>query len=216
MTTIAIYGANGYAGDAIRAEALRRGHDVLALSRSASAREGSTNGDLAVGDLYDPASVKSTVEKADVVVVAVPAHSADGKSLVDAAAEILKLAAEGGARVGFVGGAGSLQTEEGGPRLLDTEGFPAVAIPEATSHGELLDALRQSSVGSWFYLSPAALFGAHAPQEPVGSYIVGGDVLQKDSRGQSAISAEDYAVAFLDEIETPQHKNTRFSVIGAY
>lgn len=34
------------------------------------------------------------------------------------------------------------------------------------------------------------------------------------NRGESYISYADYAIAVLDEVENPQHKNERFSVVG--
>lgn len=212
MATIAIYGANGYAGDAIRTEALRRGHDVLAFSRSATARQNSGNTEMAVGDVHDPASVRSSSEKSDVIVVAIPAREIDGKKLIDALPGLLELTTVTGTRVGFVGGSGSLRTTEDGPLLMETEGFPAVALPEAKNQNKVLATLHQALAGNWFYVSPAAAFGAHAPKETAGSYILGGDVMKRDSHGESAISAR----AFLDEIESPQHENARFSVIGAY
>ncbi|MEU6192189.1 NAD(P)H-binding protein [Streptomyces sp. NPDC047061] len=210
MTTLAIFGANGYTGAAIRAEALGRGHQVLAFSRS-----GSGDG-VTAGDLHDPATLKKVAEQADVIIVAIPARELDGKKLIDAVPELLKQAAAADTRVGIVGGAGSLRTSADGPLVLESEGFPPIALPEATSHAEVLAALRASEEGYWFYISPASVYGAHAPQEPVGSYIVGGDVLGQDSQGESKLSAQDFALAFLDEIETPKHINERFSVIGAY
>ena len=38
MTTIAIFGGTGYAGSAIRDEALSRGHRVIAVTRKAAGR----------------------------------------------------------------------------------------------------------------------------------------------------------------------------------
>ena len=38
------------------------------------------------------------------------------------------------------------------------------------------------------------------------------DVLVTDETGRSAISGEDYALAFVDEIETPRHHRARFTV----
>lgn len=206
MSTLAIFGANGYTGDAIRTEALARGHQVLAFSRS-----GAGDG-VAAGDLHDPATLKKAAEQADVVIVAIPARELDGKKLIDAVPELLKQ----DVRVGIVGGAGSLRTTADGPLVLESEGFPPIALPEATAHAEVLAALRASDQGSWFYISPASVYGAHAPQEPLGAYTVGGDVLGRDSNGESKLSAQDFALAFLDEIDTPKHTNERFSVIGAY
>jgi putative NADH-flavin reductase len=77
----------------------------------------------------------------------------------------------------------------------------------------VLDALRDTPDElDWFYLSPAAAFGAHAPAPATGSYRTGKDVLLVDSAGISTISAADYALAFVDEIESPSHRRTRFTV----
>ena len=55
MATIAIFGGTGYAGGAIRDEALRRGHTVITVSR----REGDAAGKPGLisraGNLHDPA-----------------------------------------------------------------------------------------------------------------------------------------------------------------
>ncbi|WP_102227244.1 NAD(P)-dependent oxidoreductase [Acidimangrovimonas sediminis] len=216
MTKLAIFGANGYAGDAIRSEALARGHDVLAFSRSGKPRAGSANTEIATGNIHDAEAVKAVAEQVDVLVVAMPAHEIDGKKLADAIPALLAISDSTGTRLAIVGGAGSLQVSEGGPKLMEGEKFPPIALPEATAHGEMLALLRGADKGRWFYLSPAMMFGAHAPQEPVGAYTLGGDVMIKDSRGMSAIGDKDYAKAFLDEIDTPAHENQRFSVIGAY
>ena len=55
---------------------------------------------------------------------------------------------------------------------------------------------------SWTYVSPP---GRSAPGERTGRYRTGTDELMVDGAGDSAISMEDYAVAILDEVETPRH-----------
>ena len=64
----------------------------------------------------------------------------------------------------------------------------------------------------WFYVSPSALFGAHAPGERTGEYRTGTDELLVDSEGRSHISGADYALAFVDELENPRHRRERFTV----
>jgi hypothetical protein len=77
----------------------------------------------------------------------------------------------------------------------------------------VLDALRASdSPTDWFYVSPAAGFGSYAPGERTGQYRTGGEILLIDESGTSFISGEDYAIAFLDEIENPSHSRSRFGV----
>ena len=66
----------------------------------------------------------------------------------------------------------------------------------------------------WFYVSPPADFGSWLGTESKGAYVLGGDVLLRDSDGASTISADDLALAILDEIETPTHRRGRFTAIS--
>ena len=52
-----------------------------------------------------------------------------------------------------------------------------------------------------------------APGERTGKFRVGGDQFMTDEHGESNISAEDYAVALMDELEQPQHVRRRMSVV---
>jgi putative NADH-flavin reductase len=58
-------------------------------------------------------------------------------------------------------------------------------------------------------MSPAALI---EPGERTGTFRLGGDQLVTDSRGPSRISAEDFAIALLEEVEHPKHIRQRFTV----
>ncbi|NQE00564.1 NAD(P)-dependent oxidoreductase, partial [Staphylococcus xylosus] len=64
----------------------------------------------------------------------------------------------------------------------------------------------------WTFLSPSADFNAEGIR--TGSYQSGKDNLLVNSKGNSYISYPDFAIAILDEIENPQHKNERFTVVG--
>ncbi|HHW05959.1 MAG TPA: NAD(P)-dependent oxidoreductase, partial [Clostridia bacterium] len=48
--------------------------------------------------------------------------------------------------------------------------------------------------------------------ERTGQYRLGREELVRDAQGQSRISAEDFAVALLDEVENPRHHRQRFTV----
>ncbi|MGX7681653.1 NAD(P)-dependent oxidoreductase [Jatrophihabitans sp. DSM 45814] len=211
MTVIAVVGATGYAGGHIAAEAVRRGHEVLGISRSAptETRDGIS---FRAGSVHDKATIEELTQAADVLVIAVPSRGEDG-TLVDSIPSILETAGKHGTRIGVVGGAGSLRVSPDGPRFMDTGVLPDFAMPEVTAHAAALDALRASSSDTdWFYLSPAGGFGSYAPGERTGKYRVGDDVMLVDADGNSAISGDDYAIAFVDEIETPNHHRTRFTV----
>ena len=213
MSTIAIIGATGYAGGHIKSEALDRGHSVIAVSRGAAGLEPAENVDVRPGSIEDRALLDGVFTDGDVVIVAT--HGAlDGEPfLVKFVPDLLALAAEHGTRLGFVGGAGSLQVAPGGPRLIDTPEFPDEYKPEASAHALVLEALRADTSGAdWFYVSPAAVFGAWAPGERTGSFRVGDDLLLTDSEGNSTIGGADFAIAILDEVERPAHSRARFTV----
>jgi putative NADH-flavin reductase len=191
---IAVYGATGAIGSAIAREAGARGHDVTAISRRA--------GDL-TGDALDPAFATGVAEKHDVVVSAIgPSRTEDdGDRFADSIANLV--ATLGDRRLVVVGGAGSLTVD--GVRLLDTPGFPAIYHAEATKGAATLALLRDADAGvDWTYLSPAPLI---QPGERTGRYQVG-----LESPVGEVISIEDYAVALVDEIETPAHVRERFTV----
>ncbi|RKN41181.1 NAD(P)-dependent oxidoreductase [Streptomyces hoynatensis] len=210
---IAVFGATGYAGRHLVNEALARGHEVVGLARKTDALAGRQGLVPLAGSVHDAAFVRQVAADADVLALAVPGKKGDeGVELADSVPEIGAAAAAGGCRLGVVGGAGSLHVTEGGPLLLDSPGFPDFVKPEATSHLRALTALRELPAAvDWFYLSPAAFFGAHAPGSRTGEYRVGGEVLVSRN-GMSTIGGEDYAIAFLDEIERPRHRRRRFTV----
>ncbi|KTR03127.1 NAD(P)-dependent oxidoreductase [Curtobacterium luteum] len=213
MTSIVVFGGTGYAGSAITREALSRGIAVTAVARDTSKLEPADGLTLAQGDAFDEGFVAEVTKGADVVVVALHAVQADGSELKDRFQHFVDAASAAGARLGIVGGAGSLFVAEGGPRLFDTPDFPDAFAGEAKSHAAILDALKASGTDvDWFYVSPAAAFGSYNPGERKGTYRSTDDVLLTDAEGNSDISGEDFAIAFVDEIVTPAHHQARFGV----
>jgi hypothetical protein len=211
MAKLVVFGATGYAGGKISAEALSRGHEVVGVARNAGAVPDGVEG--REGSLHDEEFVAGLAKDADVLVVAIPARPLDGKLLIDAVPALARIASENGARLSFVGGASSLHVAEGGPRLFDTPDFPEQYKVEAGNHAEVLGVLRELPAEvDWFYVSPAAEFGSWAAGERTGKFRIGGDVLLTDENGESKIGGDDYAIAFVDEIDEPKHRRARFTV----
>jgi hypothetical protein len=212
MSKIAIIGATGYAGAQIEAEALGRGHDVIAVSRHGAATP-TARVEVRKGSIEDRELLAALFADAQVVIVAMPA-SVDGRPFLPGrVGELLALANRHETRLGFVGGAASLNVRPDGPRLLDTPEFPDAYKAEAGAHAEVLELLHADDSGAdWFYLSPAAIFGAQAPGERTGSYRVSDNLLLTDESGNSSIGGADYAMAILDEVERPAHRRARFHV----
>jgi putative NADH-flavin reductase len=211
MASIVIFGGTGYAGSAIAAEALDRGHSVTAVSRTGGApADGVT---ARPGNIHDAGLIDEVAAGHDVLVIAVRANPQDGPGLCEALGALTAAAAKHGIRLGVVGGAGSLHVSEGGPRVVDRPEFPEQHKDEALAHAAVLADLRSTPEEiDWFYVSPAGAFGAYAPGEATGQYRVGGDILVTDAEGKSEISGADYAKAFVDEIENPVHRRKRFTV----
>lgn len=208
---ITVLGGTGYAGAAIVREAVARGHQVTVLSRSAAEPlDGVTH---LRGSVLEPADRAAALEGAEVLVSAISPRGEMAGRTRGALARLADEAAAAGARLGVLGGAGSLQVSEGGPRLVDGPDFPDAFREEALEMAGVLEDLRsRRDALDWFYLSPAAGFGAHAPGEARGRYRTGGDVLLTDETGASTLSAPDLALAVLDEIERPTHSRARFTV----
>jgi uncharacterized protein len=211
MARISVFGGTGYAGGHLVAEAVRRGHSVTSYSRNVPERR--TDGVAYVqGSLLDEATRTKALDGADVVVVTVAPRGDMAGAVRDGIRALAAEAEQAGVRIGVIGGAGSLHVAEGGPRLFDTDGFPADYKPESLEMADVLDDLRSTATLDWFYVSPPAAFGAFAPGEPLGAYRVGGDILLADDEGNSFIGGADFGRALVDEIEQPAHRRARFTV----
>lgn len=203
---IFIIGATGMAGRAITAEALRRGHQVIAAARDTgkiAPAPGLTAETLDVTE--NPARLAELSRDADVIVGAVSPRGTDdvaGK----AAAYVDALLQNGSdVRVIVVGGAGTLNLPDGTP-VADL--VPPDIAPEAKAMRAGYEKLAGSDL-DFSYLAPAAEF---FEGEATGSFRLGGRELMSDAEGRSRISTGDYASALLDEIETPRHRRGLFSV----
>ncbi len=107
-----------------------------------------------------------------------------------------------------VGGAGTLEVSPG-IALMDAPGFPEAYRSEGMGGRRFLDVLRGQTELDWTFLSPSAEF---VPGTRTGSFRIGQDQLLVGADGKSWISMEDYAIAFVDEMETPRHPRQRFTV----
>jgi putative NADH-flavin reductase len=197
---IAVYGATGMIGSRVVTEALARDHEVTGITR--------TGGELLAaraiqGDAGDAELAKRIAGEVDVVVSAI-GPSRTGGDRREYLGHLSNLAETAGdARLLVVGGAGSLLVD--GKRLVDNPNFPDAYKAEALIAAEALEYVRGLGDGvDWTFFSPAPVI---APGERTGTYKVGADSPAGDS-----VSAEDFAVALLDEIEKPAHRRKRFTV----
>ncbi|MGG3889715.1 NAD(P)-dependent oxidoreductase [Metabacillus fastidiosus] len=208
---IGVIGASGKAGSLILKEAVERGHEVTAIVRNAE-KVKEANIEVIEKNIFDLNS--QNLEKFDVVVNAFNATSGEEHQHIEAG-KVLIEALKGApkTRLIVVGGAGSLFVDEAKTvRVMDTPDFPEAYFPTASNMGKNLEELQNTSGIQWTYISPAGFFDPEGKR--TGSYQKGKDQLTLNSKGESYISYSDYAIAVLDEIENPQYKNERFSVVG--
>jgi putative NADH-flavin reductase len=203
MSHIAIIGATGRAGSRLLEEALRRGHTVTAIARKASEKlSGRANVKAVDVDALDAPALEKALAGHDAV------FSAAHFSTVPPAAIIGPVNRAGVKRLLVVGGAGSLFAAPG-LKVIETPNFPDAYRAEATAGGVFLDALRNEKELDWTFLSPSAEF---VEGERTGKFRLGKDDLLVSAEGRSWITFEDYAIAFIDELEKPAHSRQRYTI----
>lgn len=209
MKKIAVVAANGKAGSKIVEEALNRGFDVTAFGR----KENNTKAEKYVQkDIFDLTA--EDLKGFAAVVDAVGAWTLESLHIVAQAASHLSSLLRGSAtRLLVVGGAGSLYVNKEHTSTVELQpNFPDLYKPVSAAHGLALALLRAEQEVKWTYISPAGDFQAEG--ERTGKYILGGEELILNSRGESVISYADYAIALVDEIEKGNHIGQRISVVG--
>lgn len=206
---IAVVAANGRAAQKIVKEALDRGIEVKAFGRSADNKTEAS--DYVQKDIMD--MTKEDLTGFDAVVDGFGAWQEKELLMhVKTSQHLCDILSGSDTRLLIVGGAGSLYVNpEHTMQVKDGEGFPAEFIPLANAQGRELEELRKRDDVKWTFISPAGDFQAEG--ERTGRYILAGEELTLNSKGESIISYADYAVAMVDEIEKGDHIRQRISVV---
>ena len=206
---LAVIGANGKAGKLIVKEAVNRGLDVTAVVRGDNTTVAQ---EVLKKDLFDLTA--ADLKGFDVVIDAfgawteetLPQHSTSLKHLCD-------ILSGTDTRLIVVGGAGSLYVNpEHTVCVADGPDFPDVFKPLAAAMAKALGELRARRDVKWTYISPAGDFRADGAR--TGKYILGGEELTLNSKGESMISYADYAIAMVDEAVNGCKIQKRISVVS--
>lgn len=208
---IAVVCANGKAGKLITKEAADRGLDVTAIVRGENR---SAAGKVVLKDLFELTS--ADLADFDVIVDAFGAWTPETiDNIPRAVKHLCDLLSGKNTRLLIVGGAGSLYiNKEHTLCVADGADFPEAFKPLAEAHDKALRHLRTRNDVNWTYISPAGDFQADG--ERTGKYILGGEELTLNSKGESVISYADYAIAMVDEIIKVKHVQQRISVVSEY
>ena len=206
---LAVIGANGKAGKLIVKEAVNRGLDVTAVVRGDNTTVAQ---EVLKKDLFDLTA--ADLKGFDVVIDAfgawteetLPQHSTSLKHLCD-------ILSGTDTRLIVVGGAGSLYVNpEHTVCVADGPDFPDVFKPLAAAMAKALGELRARRDVKWTYISPAGDFRADGAR--TGKYILGGEELTLNSKGESMISYADYAIAMVDEAVNGGNIQKRIRVVS--
>lgn len=205
---IAVVCANGRVGKLVVKEAIDRGLDVTAIAKGENQ---TAAGQYIRKDLFELTA--KDMKPYDAVVDAfgtwteetLPLHSKSILHLCDILSGTEK-------RLVVVGGAGSLYVNPAHNAVVsDGENFPAEYLPLAKAQGQALADLRKRNDVVWTFISPACDFQADG--ERSGKYILAGEELTLNEKGESIISYADYAIAMVDEIVSGSHIRERISVV---
>lgn len=224
---IGVFGATGTIGSRIVGEAVGRGHQVTGYTRDITRIPADLGGvTWNVTDVLDTDGVAQALDGLDLVVNAIssgrelPDQIADADVFPAAARALLAaLDRHPSVRLIVVGGGASLEVRPG-VQAVDAPGF-AETLPQMLglptdyfkvmlAHREAMNLYRLSD-RYWTYLSPSA--GRITPGARTGRFRIGGDQLLIAEDGSIRdMSAEDLAVAVVDEAEHPSHVQRRFTV----
>jgi putative NADH-flavin reductase len=183
------------------------GHCVIGAARHPDKIAKSPNVQAVQLDATDATAFSELAAKADVIVSATSPRGGgdpmvEAKAVGDAA---MAAAHASGKRLVVVGGAGSLNLPNGKP-LAET--LPAAYRGEALAMRSVLDSLKKSDI-DWTFFSPAATI---SPGQRTGKYQLGTTILLSNPKGESRISAEDYAHALVNELETHAHSRQQMTI----
>lgn len=206
---IAVICANGKAGQLIVKEAVERGLDVTAIAKGENKSVASA---FIKKDLFD--LTKEDLKNFDVVIDAFGAWSEETLPLHSTSLEKLcDLLSNSETRLLVVGGAGSLYVNaEHTICVSDGADFPDGFKPLAAAMAKALKELRTRNDVKWTYISPAGDFQADGAR--TGKYILAGEELTLNAKGESVISYADYAIAMIDEATKGNHIQERISVVA--
>lgn len=210
MANVVVFGGTGYTGANVVREAASRGHQVVSVSRS-EPKDRVEGVQYELGDAEQIA--QRVVAAADAVVATLSPRGDMAGRLVEVYSELARLSAGAGARYLQIGGFSSLRPAPGEPRFVEgevAEQFRAEALEGEASRVMLVETAPVHL--DWIFVSPAGSYGAWAAGERTGTYRLGGEVALFDAEGGSNISGSDFAIAVVDEIDTPSHHREHIGI----
>lgn len=213
---ILVIGASGASGCRVVSEAEERGHTVTRASRTPRGGPHPTDSDDQGArswvrlDAADAAAVAHAARGHDAILGATRPGPGREDEVRPATCGLAAGARQAGMRLLIVGGAGPLRVPGTDTLAIDDQHWvPPAYRTAAAASVEQLRVLQATSGVDWTYLAPPARF---EPGERTGAYRAGGAELVVAADGTSAISMEDFAIAAVDELESPTTRRGVLSI----
>ncbi|WP_239115000.1 NAD(P)-dependent oxidoreductase [Planotetraspora kaengkrachanensis] len=202
---IVVFGAGGRAGRQAVAEAHRRGHQVTSVVRDPAGHSDLPGVRVVQGDVTDEVSIEHAAAGHDAVITAavdlsVPPHDFFTMSVRALATGLGKA----GVRRLVAAGLASIMPGPSGVPLMDEPGYPNEYRAFYLGHAAGLDALRSCDL-DWAYVAPAGDFNHDGAR--TGRYRIA-----EHGDPASRITYADFAIALVDEIETPRSRRAAVSI----
>lgn len=196
---VAVLGAGGKAGKELVKELRLRGHEVIAIGRSAGNLPSGEGIQTRVADLSEADALAEAVDGAEAVISALTFNVTANTIF-----EGMKKAGIG--RLIVIGGASSLRMPDG-TRIYDTPGYPNALARLVLPGIHHLDWMKLEQDVNWSYFSPGRML---FEGERLGKFRLDTDNLILDENGESRISYADAAIAMVDELEQNKHPFSRW------
>lgn len=205
---IVVLGAGQLVGLAIVKEAVARNHFVTGVVRVLERVPGMRN-------LREETCLFNNFDKAvavlsghDVIVSALCPERENTQELKAMTQMVIDAARKVGIkRVIVIGDSTTLEISPGVMRMHDTY-FREWDLPGAYTHLDVLERVRKATDLDWTFFSLPITVQLG---ERTGKFRVGGDALLTDSVGRSQISAADFAIPVMDEVEHPKAIHKRLT-----
>lgn len=219
MKKIAVIGATGMAGSAIVKEAIKRGYDVTAISRTQANLEklandvgNGTNVNIIVKDAFT--LTKNDLDQYDVIIDAFACAPNQAYLHVDLATKLIAMFRETDSpRLFFILGAGSLHTGSDDHLVVkdmmkDPKNDSFIEVPKnQLSEYKFLQTVNNVN---WVGVSPSATF---KPGNKTDFKLGNNNILTND-QGVSETTSGTMAVAIMNEVDNPKHHQERFTVVN--
>ena len=210
---IAVIGATGRLGGAVAEEALRRGHQVTALSRNAAPADALAGAESGRVDITDVDALAGAIAGHDAVVASVTDRTTEDRSIIPASGRgAARSAAPGRRRTAGLRRRRRLAAQRAGRALRGraelSRRVPARGARAGRRPADPARATAPRSTGRYLSPPPHNL----VPGERTGGYRVqAGDSPVIDDDGHFGITFGDLASALVDELESPQFSRQRFT-----